>query len=344
MTQHKFIRTTAVAVAIVAVLSAVSVAYALEDIRLKDTKTFTVGAAPELDISAINGDVTYTVVEGTEAKVEILTEVRAENEEEAQRIQEMIEINVDGGDGFIEASVKHPDDFWSKMRHKFGRDREISVSFHISGPRGASGRLASVSGDVDAKDVTGPLKMNAVSGNILARNIGERLEAKSVSGDVDVSDCGGRVTAKNVSGDIIVANCGGSVTAGTTSGEIRLSGVEGGVFAHTTSGDIDIEHRSGDLSAETVSGDITARSESSDGDLEVESLSGSVELYADTDKIGRIALSTFSGDIHMKDDPTNGKRARKGFNGRGDLHLTLGNGNLDVRAKTHSGDIWVREL
>ena len=344
MTQHKFARTTAAVVATLLLLACATTADALENIRLTDTKTFNVGTEPEIDLSAVSGDVTYEVTSGTEAKVEIVTIVRADDEDEARQIQEMIDVTVDGRDGLLEAYVEYPDDFSHDLRREFGRDRSISVSFHVTGPKGASGHMSSVSGDVRVDGVTGPLKLNAVSGNVTAKNIERRVAAKSVSGEVDVSDCADRVSASSVSGDITVTNCDNEVEAGTTSGDIELTGIGGDVLANSTSGNIDVDHRSGGLSAETVSGDISVRSESSSGALGMESLSGSVELFADTDKIGRVALSTYSGDIHMKGDRADRKRMRDGFNGRGDLHLTLGNGDLDIRAKTHSGDIWIREL
>lgn len=344
MIQHKFMRTTAGVVAVVLLLALASTAAALEDIRLTDTRTFNVGAEPEIDIGTISGDITYEVTDGTEATIEIVTVVRADDEDEARQIAEMIDINVDGRDGLLEASVDYPDDLSRDLRKQFGRDRSISVNFHISGPKGASGYMSSVSGDVRADGVTGPLKLNTVSGNVLAKNIERRVVAKSVSGDVDVSGCADRLTANSVSGHITATDCTSDVKATSTSGDIELAGIGGDVSAHTTSGNIDVEHRSGGLSAETVSGDITARSESSSGELVIESLSGSVELFADTEKIGRIALSTFSGDIHMKGTDADRKRLRDGFDGRGDLRLTLGNGDLDVRAKTHSGDIWIREF
>ncbi len=344
MKKQVIARTTAGAVAVILLLAGASTAAAWEDIRLTETKTFNVGAEPELDISTISGDITYTVATGTEATVDIVIDVRAEDKDEAEQIRDMIDIDVDGSDGMLEAYVKYPDDLGRDLRRKFGKERSISVSFHVTGPKDASGHLTSVSGDVRAEGLTGSLNLKTVSGNLDVQSIERRLTVTSVSGDVDVSDCGDRVVVNSVSGDVRVANCGGDVKARSVSGNLDLSGIDGEVAANTTSGDIDVSHKSGGMSIQTISGDVSARSESSAGEIDVESMSGSVELFADTNKIGRIALSTFSGDIHMKNDPTLEKRSRHGFSGRGDLHLTLGNGDLDVRAKTHSGDIWIREL
>jgi DUF4097 and DUF4098 domain-containing protein YvlB len=332
------------AVAAILLLACASTATALEEIQFTDTKTFDVGNELELDISTISGDISYTVGRGTEATVEIVIDVRADDEDEAQEIRELIDISVEGGRGMLEASVEYPDDFSRDLRREFGKKRSISVSFLITGPEEANGHFASVSGDALVEGLTGPVEISTVSGHVIAKRVERRISAGSVSGDVDVSDCGDRVSANSVSGSVHVENCGGDVKAGTVSGVVDLFGISGSVSVNTTSGDVSAEHNSGDMTIETVSGDVMARSESSEGEIDVESMSGSVELFADKDKIGRIALSTFSGDIHMKNAPTGKKKSRRGFDGRGDLHLTLGNGDLDVRATTHSGDIWVREL
>ena len=362
MKTHTRTRILTGAIGLLLALSLATAASALEDFQFTEKTAIEVGNKPEVELESVAGDVTYTATNGTKATVEIIIDVRAEDENEAAQIRKMLDINVNGADGRLEASVKRPEDFSKMLRREFGKKRSISVSFHVTGPKGASGHFSSVSGDVNVEGIAGPAEISTVSGHALAGNVIGRVEAGSVSGDVEVSDCGDRVRAKSVSGDVQVEDCRDDVTAGSVSGSVYVSGVLGSavvstvsgrvdleniggeVAVSTTSGDVIADHESGDMTIETVSGDISARSESNNGELVFESTSGSVEIFADTDHMGRVALSTFSGDIRMKNAPANKKKSKRGFSGRGDLHLTLGNGELDVKASTHSGDIWIREL
>lgn len=335
---------------------------ALEDIQFTETKTFEVGSEPEIDLETVAGDIEYTATSGNDASVEIVIDVRADDDAEAQRMRDEIEIIVDGRDGMLEAKVERPRDFSKLLRREYGKNHSISVSFYITGPEGASGFVSSVSGNALVDGITGPVDISTVSGDLNARKITKRLSANTVSGDLEVSDCGERVNTKTVSGSLRVQNCGDDLRAGSVSGRIDIAGVRGDVEAssvsgdvqiqdadgevavNTTSGDIDIEHKSGNTYIETVSGDVAARSMSSAGEVVVESTSGSIELHADADNIGRIALATFSGDIRLHDSFGGTRKAKRGFLGRGNLNLKLGNGDLDVRVSTHSGDIRILEL
>ncbi|GAB4319857.1 MAG: hypothetical protein Kow0074_09720 [Candidatus Zixiibacteriota bacterium] len=337
-------------------------AMALEDISFNEVKTFTHSSGPEMDLESVAGDVTYRGVPGaTETTVEIVIEVRAADEEEARRIVDAVEIVVEGTTDHLEAYVDRPDDFGRMLRKRYGRDREIAVSFHVTGPATAKGSLSSVSGFVKAELVAGPLNLSSVSGDVMARDVQERVRANSVSGQVSVTDCHTDVRVKSVSGDVVVGNCGGdleaeSVSGGlaikdvvgraeisSVSGDVDATEVGGTLRAHTTSGQIDVSHHSGDLQLETVSGDIVARSESTDGTLELSSHSGSVRLYADITQIGKVDLSTFSGNMRVDSDLDH-RNALERARGRGSLSFTLGDGDLYVDMNTHSGDIYVGEL
>ncbi|MBD3297037.1 MAG: DUF4097 family beta strand repeat protein [candidate division Zixibacteria bacterium] len=347
-------------IAIVIALSAP--ATALEHYEFTDTHAFAHTSGPDIDVETVAGNATYKGIDGaTETTVQVVIDVRADNREEAQEILDEIEIIVDGSNDYLDVFVDRPDNFSRLLRRHYGRERSISVSFFITGPTGARGSLATVSGLVKAEMITGPVDLSSVSGDIMVADVQDRVRAKSVSGQVSVTDCHADVRAEAVSGDVHVSNCGGDLNAETVSGELAISDVfgyaelssvsgdidareiGGALRAQTTSGEIDVNHQSGDLELETVSGDIVARSESTDGILDASSHSGSVRLYANVTQIGKINLSTFSGDMRIDSD-LDGSNALGRARGRGSLSLTLGDGRLYVDMTTHSGDIYVEEL
>lgn len=352
----------AVLVGIATVLALSAPAMALDHYEFSDTHTFTHTSGPEMDVETVAGDVTYKGVDGaTQTTVAVVIDVRADSREEAQEILDEVDIVVDGSDDYLDVFVDRPDNFGRLLRRHYGRERSISVSFFITGPTGAKGSLATVSGLVKAETFVGPVDLSSVSGDIIAADIQERVRAESVSGQVSVTDGHADVRAEAVSGDVHVSNCGGDLEAESVSGELAISDVfgyaelssvsgsidareiGGALRAQTTSGEIDVNHQSGDLELETVSGDIVARSESTNGILDASSHSGSVRLYADVTQIGKINLSTFSGDMRIDSD-LNGSNALGRARGRGSLSFTLGDGRLYVDMNTHSGDLYLGEL
>jgi DUF4097 and DUF4098 domain-containing protein YvlB len=326
----------------------------LDEYVFTDTKTFEIGSQPDVSIKTVSGDVIYTGSDTETATVQVEIIVRADDEEEAERIRDEVDIILEGGNGFLDARVERPDDFHKWLRREFGQNRSISVSFDVRGPQGAEGELSSVSGDVELEN-SGSMAVGTVSGNVTVNDIEGRIQANSVSGDVTVTGCTGRARAKSVSGDVRVERCGadlsvhstsgtieafdieGSVEGATVSGRLTLKGIGGEVSASTTSGDITIEHRSGDLTIETISGNIRARSTAEDH-LSATSLSGTIELAVRTDAIGEVILETFSGDIET-DAPV---RVRK--HSRRRLVGQMGDGNGKLEIETHSGDIIVSTL
>ena len=336
--------------------SAATSALALEKFEFTDTKSFTVGSSPELDLESIAGNLTYEVVDGTEATVEIVVHVRADDEKEELEIRDEVEVKVDGSNGELEATVDRPKDFSKRLRKKYGKNRSISVSFHVTGPQGAYGYLSTISGDTRVSGIAGPVDLSTVSGNAEALDVTKRVKAHTVSGDAALANCGEMIVVNTVSGDIRVDDAGADVRAGSVSGRIDIEGaggdvesssvsgrvslsdIAGEVSATTTSGDIRVAHKSGDLDAETVSGDIVARSTSTEGSVIMYTTSGSIELYTDPDHVGEVLLSSFSGEIHLDTDVKVRKQSRRGLKG------TMGDGDVTVEVVTHSGDIVLGEL
>ncbi|HUU45870.1 MAG TPA: DUF4097 family beta strand repeat-containing protein [Acidobacteriota bacterium] len=326
-----------------------------DEYEFNDTKTFEVGANPDVSVRTISGDITYTGSDTETATVRMTIVVRADNEEEAERIRDAIDLTLDGGDGFLDLRVEYPhDDFHRWLRREFGKNCSISVNFDVRGPEDAEGELSSVSGDIEL-DNSGSMAVGTVSGDVTVDDVAGRLQANSVSGSVTVTGCTGRARTESVSGDILVERCGGDLSAHSTSGNVEASGIDGSVdggtvsgrlilrdiggevSASTTSGDITVEHQSGDLTIETISGDVRARS-MSEARLSATSLSGTIEIAVRADAIGEISLETFSGDIET-DAPVKVRRqSRRRLIGR------MGDGNGRLEIETHSGDIIVSSL
>jgi len=334
-----------------AILASATNVFALENHKFTETATIEIGDAPDVSIETLSGDIKYTGVEGMSARVTALVEVRADSEEEAQRIREGLEVRMEGETGLLDLYLKHDKDYYEWIRDEFGSGRWISVSFTVEGPRGAAGELTSVSGGVMLRNTTGGIHVSTVSGDVDVANVRGRMrvattsgqvtvdgtadftEAKSVSGDVNVYNCGSSLFASSVSGGVYVDGAEGAVEVGSVSGDVRLLRVDGSVTAKTTSGSIEAENVDGDMALETTSGDIVAATSDPAARIDAHSMSGTVEIGIPRNAGGTVRLSTFSGSIESDRDIRVREKSSRTLWG------TIGEGTGEIEVETFSGDI-----
>ncbi len=181
----------------------------------------------------------------------------------------------------------------------------VSADIRVSGSRGESLVLSTVSGDVEVEATAGRVELASVSGDVSFEGAAERTSAESVSGDVTLVGVGGEVEASTVSGDVVLE--AGSVDSGrfeTVSGDLSLmlELADGGrLNSDAMSGDINLRlpaSQQGSFSAQSYSGSIN--SEFGDPKRHSKSSSGSILKAQVGDNGARIRLETFSGDISIR--------------------------------------------
>lgn len=181
----------------------------------------------------------------------------------------------------------------------------VSADIDIEGVRGRRLEAKTVSGKIRAEGAPEEAEFNAVSGSLDLQLEGSSVTAGTVSGTVTLQGSpGGRITVETVSGSIAVS--AGEVRrldASTVSGSLRLKvdrlARDARIGAETLSGGIDLilpRDSSARLSVSTFSGDIRseigevkrprhgpgssleARLGDGDGDVRLESFSGTVRV------------------------------------------------------------------
>ena len=124
----------------------------------------------------------------------------------------------------------------------------------------------------------------------------------------------------------------------TVNGDIETGPLGGDVRAYTVNGGIEIS-AAGYAQAHTVNGSIRARMGKADwsGDLDFETVNGSITLDLPADINARVEASTVNGDLHT-DFPLTiqgrwGPRSLRGTIGEGGrtLHLSTVNGGISLR-------------
>ena len=229
-----------------------------------------------------------------------------------------------------------------------GRDRgpEQTERFSRKVKIGRDGRVSvqNISGDITVGVGSG----DEVSIEAVKRTRGDQRELAEVrilvderAGRVDVrteyyTDRGFRNNNSRVSVDytLTVPN-GASVDLKSISGNVKVTGLRGGVRAETVSGNVTTTDTPKVEMAKTISGDVTLAGITTDGDLSVGSVSGSV--HARNVKAHGLEFGSVSGDVVVADvtcDRLNAKSVSGGFEYSGAISK---GGIYDVNV--HSGSV-----
>jgi len=227
-----------------------------------------------------------------------------------------------------------------------GRDRgpEQTERFSRKVRLGRDGRVSiqNISGDIVVTSGSG----DEVSIEAIKRGRGDQRQLAAVR--IVVDDRPGRVDVRteydrngfdrnnNVSVDytVVVPN-GAAVEMKSISGNVKVTGVRGAVRADTVSGNVITTDTPNVEAAKTISGDVTLAGITTDGNLSIGSVSGTVR--ARNVKAHGLDLGSVSGDVTLTDvtcDRLSAKSVSGGFEYTGSLAR---GGMYDVNV--HSGTV-----
>jgi len=191
-------------------------------------------------------------------------------------------------------------------------------------PAASQLEVHTVSADIDASGLDGPVRLESVSGNVALVSKSANIYANSISGDIGVTGSAPNATidAHSISGKVGIEKVTGSLRAGTTSGDMQLTG----------------ENRLQGAKLDTTSGDIRfAAALGAGGDYEFHAVSGNVALSLPAVPSATFDVSSFSGGIDTNFGPK--PRRTSEFTPGKEWHYQSGSGKADIRIRTLSGDI-----
>lgn len=165
-----------------------------------------------------------------------------------------------------------------------------------------------------------PISVYTTSGDVELTDVNTNdLRCQTISGDLDVNlsaESVNNVRLQTSSGDLDANLRAGSLEMQTISGDLTLDAEAGRASLRSTSGDMDLKLRAGEAKIGTVSGDIEM--EGAAQTLNIHTTSGDATVRGE---MRNVVASTVSGDMH--------------------LSPSIGNEQLDISAKTTSGDMTV---
>jgi hypothetical protein len=205
-----------------------------------------------------------------------------------------------------------------------GNPHGVESDLEVRVPAGSDVSIESFGASISVSDVRGTVTAETVNGDIRIGEAPREVEAESVNGGVSVASKGGRVHAESVNGPVSVRGAGGEIDASTVNGPLTVTG---GTFER------------GRL--ETVNGRVLFEAGlSARGSLEVETVSGAVELALPATISADFSVVTFSGDVRNELGPP--AKPTSQYTSEKELTFSTGGGGANVTVETLSGSIVLR--
>ena len=165
--------------------------------------------------------------------------------------------------------------------------------------------IYTVSGDIHIPDdfAFETMEAHSTSGDITTQaGVSDGLDVQTVSGDIAASSVAGPVSAETTSGQIVLEGVSAeALTATTISGDIRLNGVtaDGQAVLTTTSGDIRLADFDADsMEVSTISGNVTGTLLTAKN-FQTNTTSGSITVPPSDRAAGSCDIKTTSGDVSL---------------------------------------------
>jgi hypothetical protein len=288
----------AAAVLFLLVLFAASAALAYEREETFQ-KRLPLQGAKRIVVTNSRGDVKVIGEKGrSDIFCEYTKSIRGRDQDEADRLFNLMDIEVERKGNDIMISVRYPD--------RSGRDRSIiailaqryaglNVDLNIAVPPGIGVEVVSASGDVELASVLGPAVITSASGEVEAVGVGD-LKVDVSSGDMTVSEVSGTAVLSSSSGSIEAHTIKGSLSVRSSSGEVILSKIGGDLSVETASGDVAVDGvRSVDYSGTSGS----ARLSGVRGAVTAIATSGDIEVDAAPESIAKYEMRTSSGQVSL---------------------------------------------
>ena len=209
----------------------------------------------------------------------------------------------------------------------FGGEPDLDVTVTL--PVDSDVKVRTGSAEVDVEGPVGSCHIKSGSGDVRVDTPGGPAVIETGSGDITVGTAGAELRVKSGSGDVAVGHTESSTVVSTGSGDVTITTATGPTAIKTGSGDLLVDDSHGDLSLTTGSGDMVVGT-AHRGRFSANGASGDVRIGIPPGVPVWTDVSTVTGDI------------RSDLVGAGEP--ADGADHIEVRAKTATGDIVLRQL
>jgi DUF4097 and DUF4098 domain-containing protein YvlB len=192
-------------------------------------------------------------------------------------------------------------------------------------PSGASVKIEGFQATISVTGVTGTVEAETVNGSITQSGAAREVNLQSVNGSVETQKPSGRVHVEAVNGTVTVRDASGELEASTVNGRLLVTG---GSFERAK--------------LEGVSGGVRFEAGlARQATLDVETVSGAVDLFLPAGIAADFSVSTFSGEITNELGPAAPKTSR--WTPEKELSFSSGTGGARISVQTLSGAVHLRK-
>lgn len=152
------------------------------------------------------------------------------------------------------------------------------------------------------------------------------LSIQSIGGSVKIGDVGGQLAVSSVSGSLWVGAVDGQVQVSGISGAVTLGRVSQQVEIKSVSGGVKIEQAVGALNVSGVSGSLSAGISRLERGVQINSVSGQVELRFRDELNAQLSTDNITGEVSL-DVPNVSVQSRSGASA---IRATIGKGGPTI--------------
>jgi hypothetical protein len=223
------------------------------------SRTYELGAAPQLELTNVNGAVEVQAGDGGAVEIRAERRARAATDEAAKELLARIEIQEErSGDG-VKITTRPP-------RLSGFMSGQTEVSYRIRVPAGARVSVETSNGRIDLRGIRGRVDAETTNGHIEGRALGGRVEASTVNGSIELD---------------MAAVADEGIRLGTTNGGITLRVPESAradLAANTVNGGIDVSALAGVEELERSRRQLRARLNGGGASVRMETTNGSIRV------------------------------------------------------------------
>lgn len=307
---NKFVKISVSILFLTAWFAAISVAQSDRDIYR--TEIFFTSDSPVVDIRTSGGYINVTGTSSNEVEVKMIVKRGRNFLTPSDEDLSDYEITIIRDGDRIVAEATSDRSGWSGL---FGSSRNISISFDVSVPEGAT---------VDGRTSGGSISVANLHNQVNMRTSGGSVKAENVSGNTDLRTSGGSIT---------LAGVAGVMNARTSGGSIRVSDLMGEAELRTSGGSIRLENIAAKLTARTSGGNIRAHLVEFSDDVSLRTSGGSIRI--DMPYTQNYDLELRGGRVDTELHNFTGQAERNRINGK------IGEGGPLLSARTSGSSVQI---
>ncbi|HTI70176.1 MAG TPA: DUF4097 family beta strand repeat-containing protein [Candidatus Limnocylindria bacterium] len=318
------------------VIAAAVAVTSLQAAEVEDLQhTFAVQPGGEVSVDVDFGSIQISTNATSEVTVEVHRQIGLNSSEKELAFLKgnPVEFIQDGNKVVIRQRGKSKSGIWNWMG---SQRKEAKYIVHVPAQFGA--RANTSGGDIEVRDLQGPVNANTSGGGLKFSRIQGPLKGDTSGGGIKVADCQGDSTVSTSGGGITVNGGGGKLHADTSGGSISVKNFAGPAHASTSGGGIVLENIGGEVKASTSGGSISASlAKGVSEEIDLGTSGGSLVVKVPEKAAFDLDASTTGGGVSC-DLPVEFTGKKK----HGELHGPVNGGGKTIKLRTSGGSIHVR--